>query len=831
MFTWIFNQIGSYFEKLKLFIIISFPSLIGFHDAVVANTRLVYEKFAREAGYKPFLDISNNLQREKIVPYIDLSFQIIQNEDGIETKDNELGEEGRRQVRHVLHPPFDVTTDLSEVFTPTDELLIIKGVTGIGKTSLVRRLITQWCRNSEENNSIRCFSSATDVDMIFHLKSDQLNGILSPILSVDAKGIPQHQAPPSSLEDVFQSLFPVVFRTTSIAVMREFCKKLLIIDGFDELEASKSSSSTKRYGMSPLSFVENLVTRYDVFGFDKIILVTNMREFESLAQLLNKVALKVKFIEVKGFNKKHSSKYIEETFRQQQQQHQQQKQQQKQQQQEQHQQQPHNLLTFSSSLSNEFAELCRVPAYLSIMCELNDNWNSKNKPPETVTELLLLSLLALYQRRHSRNVNNAHHHLNPESVFDSDELLNDIKLLSRIAFTQIKAKSGKDDDTDQRVSAAAVQDLSARWNGIIRAYTSQYGMCVEYQFGHVIIQHMFCAMHLYLTAGDRLAEYLKESVFRPCWPFVFGMDHIHSSSTSCKLLKHLLEKMTNLYPRCHYWNGGNSLVNLLFVRISLKQTITLKDLEDEFELIPTEYLAHLSKDIFQLLMPKLIVNLSAIDKIYLEKMKIILEYALSVTTVDIHSFYFDWSLLREDVVDLCARLLTRSINAHIIFESMTSQQQENNTNQCFKKVFELDTNSGKDIIQWSTKKVFITNLNWYYDPRTTIADSTVLVQLPIGLFEFFLPLVKDLTLRSINGYHVEKILCASHSLDSLELDECTLNHDSSIFEQAAQIENVTIKKTVISHLYGNDNRNTVPCAVDRELKQNEDSHLTFLSCG
>ena len=708
------------------------------------------EQFGKRCTLKPFLDINGDIQNSKrAIPYIDLCYRVHVNEDSSATNDRESRSgTGDR--------PFE--TDLRGILTAPDRIVVITGISGIGKSSMINQLIEKWCKDE-------VWRDEPKIDIIFNIKGSTLDTLYFGNTGSDNRTA-------ATEENIFMSLFPNVFKTTSIDIMKKFKNKLLVVDGLDELQDRSGDCHRIMNTSNPLIYVQKFILQTETFGFDRIIITSNSRAIASLRKVVNESILEVKFVEVLGFSKENSDKYLNNVRE--------------------------TSPPFGNSLSNDLSTMLCVPAYLSIYASLTageDSRNGLNLTPRSNTELLLYSVLAFY-RKHSRSVPDD---LSMNEIIDDDRFIEFMKHLSQIAFKRASKNSTGIPNISINSIGTASHDESnslSNWNGIIKMLKQgEYGTTV-YEFNHSIMEKLFCSLYLFQKSlGERQSLLCRDS-FQQCWSYSVEIERLFEDSESCPILKKLLLRMCDDTVE----NTG-SLRFQLSDEIRQLPLITLKDIDNEFKLFSDMYLPCIDENALRHLMSRLVVDFLVIDKSKWKKMKGILHHLLSLSKESIHSFYCDFSIM-SDEIELCASLLFWAQNIHFPLEQITNPQVEHIIGSCLGVLVGFFRGEENRLLNTLTskEKIYITNPKWYYSPWRFTPD--VCGNLPDGLFQY-LPYINYLTLRGVEGVHIDQIVAASVHAQTLVLEECSLGKDSTVFcHNFMRIEIVTLKMTklLFSHL-------------------------------
>lgn len=103
---------------------------------------------------------------------------------------------------------------MSELLNVEDEIVVVRGGAGCGKTSLVEMFAMKWAQGK--------LNLSCEFDFIFTFTCREINTFLKDISSVD---------------DLFQRKYPDVFETISLRDLKNVADRvLIIIDGVDELK-------------------------------------------------------------------------------------------------------------------------------------------------------------------------------------------------------------------------------------------------------------------------------------------------------------------------------------------------------------------------------------------------------------------------------------------------------------------------------------------------------------------------------------------------------------------------------------------------------------------
>ena len=103
---------------------------------------------------------------------------------------------------------------VDKIFMPNDEVVFVRGVAGIGKSTLIEMFTFKWAKNELKNDS--------KFDFVFKFTCREINTVLKEF---------------STLKELFELKFSEVFSSISFDELNEVSDNVLIIvDGLDELK-------------------------------------------------------------------------------------------------------------------------------------------------------------------------------------------------------------------------------------------------------------------------------------------------------------------------------------------------------------------------------------------------------------------------------------------------------------------------------------------------------------------------------------------------------------------------------------------------------------------
>eukprot|EP00111_Clytia_hemisphaerica_P021123 TCONS_00062222-protein len=185
-----------------------------------------------------------------------------------------------------------VEKDIKTILLPSDEVVFIRGVAGIGKSTLLDMFTLKWAKNEISNG----------IDFVFKFTCRELNNVSTNF---------------NNLEQLFKLKFPDVMQVITFKNLMEISERVLIVvDGIDELrDLYEVRNDTVSNGNRISNKVFELLNpKTGWLLHHKSIVCGRPRATEFIKKQLPPSS-KRKTVEVCGFDDKNIEKYIQNFFR------------------------------------------------------------------------------------------------------------------------------------------------------------------------------------------------------------------------------------------------------------------------------------------------------------------------------------------------------------------------------------------------------------------------------------------------------------------------------------------------------------------------------------
>ena len=266
-------------------------------------------------------------------------------------------------------PKTTAHKSIEKVLLPPDELVFIRGIGGIGKTSLLDMFTFKWAKGEGTDLSA--------IKFLFKFTCRDLNNTLGNF---------------SDLRELFKLKFPEVFESITFNDLMEMSKRVLVIvDGLDELKDIYVESNT---GASLKESLAHLVLtllnpKGDWLKNHKVLAYGRPKAIEHVKSKLPTNS-KRKTVEVCGFDDENVLKYIKNFFG----------------------ENIEKATTVKDLIDESYnlRRMARVPIFLYVICSVCSEDLVTNQTIDTQTELYFYSSL-IFIRNHFKSKPNQYPNL------------------------------------------------------------------------------------------------------------------------------------------------------------------------------------------------------------------------------------------------------------------------------------------------------------------------------------------------------------------------------------------------------------------------------------
>ena len=387
--------------------------------------------------------------------------------------------------------------DLDDIWKPTEQIVFLRGVGGIGKSTLINRYVLRWA----EDKILKEETEDGKIDFLFFFECRQLN--TTPVLN--------------TLKNLLEENYRNIFKSINICDLQDIADRVLIIvDGLDELQGIYDEEQEKLVPITEL--IKTVINGKSPFLKNhKTIACGRHNACEVIKSRLLK-SPKVKTIEISGFSETNTFKYIEQFF--------------------QEDTMKADKVKGIIKEKKNIRFIASVPVFLKIICQLYSGDFAEEI--RSTTELYTYAMLIFLKD-----------HLQINENLDSKSIrrLADHKKLGKIVYSL--AELSKETYMNHKV-VFEKEDIG---NFPCLLHLEQTGFIVKqsvgihgaevYQFRHLTMQEFLCSLYLYLTKDVTIMN-LRE--LSSCIPIILGMYHIvkgRSNKSLVAFYQNLLELMRN----------------------------------------------------------------------------------------------------------------------------------------------------------------------------------------------------------------------------------------------------------------------------------------------
>ena len=362
---------------------------------------------------------------------------------------------------------------IDDVWKPTDRLVIVRGVAGIGKSTMVQRYVLKWAKDE-----ILTSTTTNDgkIDFLFFFECRELNTLPNM----------------SSLEELLKEKYPHILQYIDLSDLRNIADRVMIIlDGLDELQGIYDEDNSKEtFPMADL--VKRMIdTTSTILKGHKTIACGRPKACEFIKSKMH--TQKIKTIEICGFNEKKTIEYIERFF--------------------------YSNLERAEKVKEiikrpNIRVMSSVPVFLWIICVLySEDFEGEIN---SATELYTYGLFT-FLKKHLRGGN----HFETRSLSDlvsTQEFGDMVYSLSKLSVKTFMNHQVVFTDDDIKSIQCPVHLEQTGF--IVKHAVGKFGQEV-YQFKHLVFQEYLCALYLCLAKG--VSKYNTNRELSSCTPTILGI--------------------------------------------------------------------------------------------------------------------------------------------------------------------------------------------------------------------------------------------------------------------------------------------------------------------
>ena len=406
---------------------------------------------------------TNPLSREQ--GYVDLA--VLTGEQ----VDNEWKNSDRESIMQMNHLRIQ-GIGINDLWKPNDQFVVVRGVAGIGKSTLIKRYVLEWAQDEILNGK----NDDEKIDFLFFFECRELN-TMSNI---------------KSFEELLKAKYPELF--IDFTDLQKIAGRIMIIvDGLDELQGVYDETQEEKYPISEMT-KKMIDPKSSILKGHKTIVGGRHNACESIMSNLTHTSIKT--VEVCGFNEYKSIEYIERYFG----------------------PDVHRADKVKEIIKRpNIRVMANVPVLLFIICLLYSE--DFEEEINTVTELYVYGLFA-FLRNHNRGPENFGN-IGLSSFVISQRFGEVVYLLSLLSVKTYM--NGQVVFTDNDIKAIGC-DLNLEETGLMVKHSiGNFGHQV-YQFKHLVFQEFLCSLHLCLTKG--VSKYNTNRELSSCTSTILGIHHL-----------------------------------------------------------------------------------------------------------------------------------------------------------------------------------------------------------------------------------------------------------------------------------------------------------------
>ena len=390
-----------------------------------------------------------------------------------EQVDNQWKNSDREAIMQMRHLEIQ-SIGIDDLWKPTDQFVVVRGVAGIGKSTLIQRYVLKWAReeilNGKENDQ--------KIDFLFFFECRELNTM------------PNLQ----SVEELLKVKYPEVFDLINVSDLQNIAGRIMIIvDGLDELQGVYDKNQEKTFVVTEI-VKEMINPKSHILKGHKTIVGGRHNACESIRS--NTKQTPIKLVEVCGFRERESIEYIDRFFG--------------------------SDVQRANKVKEKIKQpniriMSNVPVLMFVICLMySEDFEEEIK---TVTELYVYGLVA-FLKNHIRVQENPRN-VGLSSFVTSQQLGKMVYSLSTLSVkTYMNGEVVFTDDDIKDIGC----DFNLEATGLIIKHSVGNFDKEAYQFKHLVFQEFLCALHLCLAKG--VSKFNTNRELSSCTSTILGIHHL-----------------------------------------------------------------------------------------------------------------------------------------------------------------------------------------------------------------------------------------------------------------------------------------------------------------
>ena len=407
---------------------------------------------------------------------------------------------------------------INDIWEPDDQLVIVRGVAGIGKSTLIKRYVLKWARDeilAGENNK------NDKVNFLFFFECRELNTMK------DLK----------TFQELLKSKYPEIYKLITMEDLQNIAGQIMIIiDGLDELEGIYIDNASEVQQRQELSnakteLVRNMINPKSlaVLKGHKTIACGRQKACDIVKENLLVKNIKIKSVEVCGFSTAKALEYIDLFFK----------------------HDPEKCVKVKQLMKKQnIRVLSNVPVFLWIICLLYSQDSCEyGIVIDTVTELYVYALIA-FLKNHIRGCSDIFDNKNLFELVATREFGNIVISLAKLSVETYM--NNKMVFTDEDIHGSIDCPIHLEQTGFIVKYQTGKFTADTYQFRHLVFQEFLCALYLCLIKD--VSKYQTNRELSSCTPTIMGIDSLLKENSN-KMFISFYQNLTAIHNKTRSYNA------------------------------------------------------------------------------------------------------------------------------------------------------------------------------------------------------------------------------------------------------------------------------------